>query len=81
MTIITGWGKHSEGPSVLRNETRKDIENSFDPPLTIVEVPDNAGRLIVPERAIARWVAAQQANFGKPPLREGAAWRSPVVSR
>ena len=66
MTIITGWGKHTEGSSILRHKAREDVESSFDPPLTTVEVAGNAGRLVIPERAITRWVAAQQANFGKP---------------
>ena len=68
LTIVTGWGKGAnlkEGESAkLRTNTRRLLERGFDPPLAVVDVPGNPGRLMVPMAQLSKWCAAQVQAAG-----------------
>ena len=43
--------------------TRAFLTEQFDPPLQIDDVPENAGRFIVPGAAIQRWLDGRKAGL------------------
>ena len=54
LTIITGWGKHSEDKPVLPGEVRSFLRDYYD--LELTEVPGNRGRFVIPLGSIQKWL-------------------------